>query len=562
MLKKLLSSSVQKQIVGVALTPGFGLEAVVYDRANNVVLNYGRKHVEYNFSTREIQDYLQFKGAFAELMDEMHIAPKTPVYIVLPNVYFDFIEVPQTLEAAEIKTALLSKAEEFYLFKKEEPVSGWCDVVNNSDSSQRRIAYSSFQQKTIDELKEIVGDMNTQLIGVESSFSATARGLYLTGQLDDLVLEHANWTIMFVNTNSYTLMNFEGKSLVDCSEVPIAIKSFSTEEAYGAVVSSSSQILGNFQSSKLFIVSQTDDICADVLKSQIQFDGEVVAIDSNKYSERPIVEVLQADDFSNANSMTLASLAASNFKSDFNLNLNVLADDPEASMGVYFTKNIFGMPIDVTRAFVMKAALALVVVFVIVFGSLIFLFNILKGQFENYASSASKEAQNLNNQINIESQEDSKVEIDLNAIIDEVAQMNVDALKFYDSLATDIPQNIWLTNYYNKEGNKIVVDGISDSIMSIYEYYKNLRAISPQSNIKLNELKVITNVDDSQQILKDLDINADTDRLYTFEIANISFDVNGIQTVQTEPGKSPFQDEDVIINSSFEVPAEQMKPAE
>mgnify|MGYP006873200310 CR=1 FL=1 len=113
MLKKLLSSSVQKQIVGVSLAPGIGLEAVIYDRNKNVVTNYGRKPVEYNFSTREIQDYVEFKAALVELMDEMGILPKTPIYLILPNVYFDFTDIPASLENYEVKAATLSKAEEF-----------------------------------------------------------------------------------------------------------------------------------------------------------------------------------------------------------------------------------------------------------------------------------------------------------------------------------------------------------------------------------------------------------------------------------------------------------------
>ena len=119
-----LSAGNQKQVVGIALTPGIGLEAVILDRNKSTILNYGQKKVEYNFSTREIQDYVQFKTALVELMDEMKIAPKSFVYLVLPNVYFDFLEIPPMISNPEIKTAILSKAEEFYIFKRDEPVSG------------------------------------------------------------------------------------------------------------------------------------------------------------------------------------------------------------------------------------------------------------------------------------------------------------------------------------------------------------------------------------------------------------------------------------------------------
>ena len=65
----------------------------------------------------------------------------------------------------------------------------------------------------------------------------------------------------------------------------------------------------------------------------------------------------------------------------------------------------------------------------------------------------------------------------MNMVIDEVAASNVNAINFYDSIATDIPKNVWLTRYYNQDGSKIAVRGIAASIVDIYEYYKNLRIV-------------------------------------------------------------------------------------
>ena len=506
-------------------------------------------------------------------MDEMGILPKTPIYLILPNVYFDFTDIPASLENYEVKAATLSKAEEFYMFKKEEPASGWCEVAPADASGQRRIAFSSFQLKTVDEIKEIVTDIGLQLVGIESSYSATARGLYLTGYVDSVILENASWTLMYVNTNSYTLLNFVGKDLVQCTEVPIAIKSFSTEEAYSAIASSSAQLLGENNSSKLFIVSQTDDICGAVLEQQINYDGEVVVIECNKYSKKPVVEVIKANDFSRANSLTLGALAASNIKTDFGLVLNVMADDPDASMGVYFTKKIFGYVVDVTQAFVMRAAIAIVILLCVIFGFIYAILAILDGQAQRFASDINREIKSIDTQINSESKADNRIEIDLASVVDEVAQMNVSAVNFYDSIASDIPKNVWLTKYYNKAGDKIVIQGISENIASIYEYYKNLKSVSPKSDIKLTELKVITATEEDDKALRNLNVNKDTDRLYSFEISNIMIGMEG-ENAQGQRANikelgniQPFErDEDgsniIIEGLSLETPSKQMKPAE
>ena len=77
MLSNLLSNGSQNHVVGLSVTPGIGLEAVILDRSTKAILKYGKRKLDYNFSTREITDYVQFKSALASLIDEMNIAPKT-----------------------------------------------------------------------------------------------------------------------------------------------------------------------------------------------------------------------------------------------------------------------------------------------------------------------------------------------------------------------------------------------------------------------------------------------------------------------------------------------------
>ncbi len=555
-----LSSGNQKQIVGIALTPGIGLEAVVLDKNKSAILNYGRKKVEYNFSTREIQDYVQFKTSIVELMDEMKIPPKSPVYLVLPNVYFDFLEIPPMISNPEIKTAILSKAEEFYIFKRDEPVSGWCEIVNTEGGSQKKLAYASFQKSAVDEIKEIISDIGLQLIGIESAYSATLRGLFVAGFISDVVIEEASWTAMLINTNSYTLFQMDGKNLIDYSEVPLAIKSFSMEEAYQAIVSSSSQLLSNFSSTNLYIISQTDEICAEVLKRQLQFDREIIAIDSNKYSKKPLMEVMTATDFNATNSITLAAIGAACIKTDLNLTLNVLQDDPNASMGVYFTTNILGNNVEVTSGFIDKLTILIIALCAIVFGALIGLMYFIDSQAQNSISDLSSQIQSVDAQINAENQTEKKEEIDMNMVIDEVAALNVSTISFYDSIATDIPKNIWLTKYYNKAGNQIAVRGIAESIVDIYEYYKNLRIVSPQSDIKLTELKVVTEdskTEEEDSVIKDLAIDKNSGRLYSFEISNTQIQFN--QKNENEEGPN---ENDIITRPTgdIEQPSSQMRP--
>ncbi len=579
MLNFLLQGN-QKQIVGLALTPGIGLEAVVLDnKSGKTIVNYGRKRVDYNFSQREIDKYPEFKAAFSELMDELKVSSQALVYIVLPNVYFNFIELAPSLDDAQIKTAVLSEAEEFYIFKREEPVSGWADV-SDPQSGTRKIAYSSIQRNAIEELKEMAADLGFSLAGIEGSYSATLRGLYITGALDDVILEQAPWTAMLIGTNSYTLFQFRGSILLNCNEVPLAIRSFSAEEAYEAIVSSSSQFLDTYPSQKLFIISQTDDISSEVLRNQMRFEGEVVTIDSNKFSKKPLLEVLAASDFNEANSLTLAAIGAAKIKTDFNLTLNALADDPTANTGVYLTTKLFGKQIDITSEFIKKAAILSVGACVIVFGAISGVCSVIDSSAQNKIGEISGEVQSIDTQIAALTKEDKKPAIDMTSIIDEIVGMNVSAINFYDSIATDIPKNVWLTQYYNQAGSKLAIRGIAQNIVDIYEYYKNLRFVSPQSDIKLTELKVVTDEFDNanKSYLSNITIDKDVDRLYSFEISNTQLQQaakdgqNPDQQGGLLDNMTPTieQNESVIIDKSsntqdpskakIEQPSAQMKP--
>ena len=155
-------------------------------------------------------------------------------------------------------------------------------------------------------------------------------------------------------------------------------------------------------------------------------------------------------------------------------------------------------------------------------------------------------------------------------VIDEVANDNVVAINFYDSISTDIPKNVWLTKYYNKQGSQLAIRGIAESIIDIYEYYKNLRIVSPQSDIKLTELKVITDPNgggegaDVDKFIHSLAIDKDVDRLYSFVISNTSF----LPETTTKDGKpEPTNEADIlsrppstVVEEAIEQPSGQMKP--
>ena len=130
----------KKQIVGLAVTPNIGLEALVFDKDSNNVVKYGQKFIEYNIASREIQDYNSLRSAIGDLFNELEIQKeKANVYLVLPNVHFGFrsIEDP-SIDSDAIESMILSDASESYLFKQSEPQSAFVDLNARTGANSKR----------------------------------------------------------------------------------------------------------------------------------------------------------------------------------------------------------------------------------------------------------------------------------------------------------------------------------------------------------------------------------------------------------------------------------------
>ena len=509
------AGTIHKQIIGISVTPNIGVEVIQTDRKSNQVIKYGRRFIEYNFSTREIQDYGAFKSAVIDLFNELDINAKSNVFLTLPNVHFDFMNLPLILPDDGINTAIASKAEESYIFKRVEPVSAWLDVNVNTNTETRHIIYSSFQKTAIDEIKDVFADIGSNLVGIESAYSAILRGIYFSNLCSQEIAENYSWNVLLINTNSYAIFSLVGARLVDYQEVPLAIKSFSYEEAYQAITTSVSQILPNYPAKKLLIVSQADDICAEVLKTQIIFDEKIETIDCNKYAKKPFVDVVPEITSKEASSITLSAIGAANCQmSDF-LVLNILGKGAAAQQTLYATfmfmdKEILVTP-DLIRgvSYVLSGIIALIIVALVGFSMLVSNMSAKElQQIKSRTTSIESEIKTLSSQDGF---------ADINSIINNIIYANKQAISFYDSLASDIPANVWLTYYYNQDGSKVAVEGISTTINDIYGYYKSLKVLSPQSSIKLNKLQVVTGPLDEIN----LDIN-DNQKIFNFEIANVA----------------------------------------
>lgn len=518
-----------KQIVGIAVTPNIGVEVMLIDKKEGKVIKYANRPLEYNSSIREIADYTAFKSAVLDMFEQLDINKKSNVFVVLPNVYFGFINLPLILGDEAISNALTSEVEQSYLFKRTDPVTTWWDVNVNTQTDNRYIVYTALQKEAVMRIKDVFEEIGSNLVGVESSYSAIIRGIDFVGLEKDAVSEGQSWNILLINQNSYAIFSLTGNRLIEYNEVPMALKSFSYEEAYAAITTSVQQILPNYPALKLLIISQTDDISAEVLSTQLHFDGDLEFLDCNKYTKTPFLPVSLSITPKVANTISLSCVGAACYGySNFPLDLNALGNKAGAvnASTLYFTITLFNKEILITPEFVRTMSMVIVGIVVVFFGIIILGLKIAVKKLDD--SIALMEQNISTSEVEINKLKNMDVGVDINAIIDKVNEQNKKTITAYDSISVDIPKKLWLTYYYSSNGDKIGLKGNAVGIEDIYGYFKSLKTLN-DATLRLNKLEILS--DASEDVSDPENFAQSGNRLYDFEISTAGF-VMGQNTLQ------------------------------
>ncbi len=527
-----ITGSEKKQIVGLAVTPNLGLEACVYNKDTDEILKYGKRALEYNIASKEIQDINAFRSAVADLFEELEISKdKSTIYLVLPNVHFGFRSLEDSaLDSEAIESMILSDATESYVFKQEEPISAWVDMNAKTGASSKYIAHSSLQRRVVDGIQDAVMDLGAAIAGIESSVTAIPRGIFLTKICDDVITNNENWDILLINPNGYAIFQMSGNRILDYTEVPFAIMSFEGEEVYAALSSSIAQYLPNYPAKKLVITSLTENVSARVLKDEIVFDHKIISVDSNKYGKASYMTLAPEVNEKDAASMSLSVLGACVPKAGSFATLNVLGDISYDGVVTYGTFSFHDREYDLTSVIVQRASMILSAAFLaltLICAFLLFGFGAI---FSGRVKSVTQKIENINKEIDTLN---SKLGVNISTLIRQINDNNKTAINYYDSLSSDIPTHVWLTYYINKDGKGVGIEGYSLNINDIYEYYKSLKILAPQSDIRLNKLEVFKeekeeNTTDADSLVLE---QSDKPQMYSFEISNTSytktFDENG-----------------------------------
>ncbi len=562
-----ISGADNRQIIGMTVTANLGLEACVYDKTTGQIEKYSRRPLEYNIASKEIQDMGMYRNVVSELLQDIGISKEAAdIYMVLPNVHFGFRSIQDpTVMDDEIESMILQDASESYIFKQEDPIANWTDINARKNTPEKYIAHSSFQRRVVDSIQDAIMDIGANIVGIETSTTAIPRGIALTGFVDELINTEENWNILLINPNGYAITQMSGNRILGYEEVPFAIMSYEGDEIYGALASAVKAKMPKFPFKKLIIVSLTDNVSAEQLKRYMFTGDEIIAVDSNVNGKKVIMPISQAVDPMLAQSMTMAVLGACVPKFAKMATLNYISDISYDGVIEYGTIPFGAGTLDITSVFVRRFCITATGIFLfllILLGGAAFG---MKSYFESQKSPISANVKKLDTEI---TELKSKLENGIDDVIKQIIADNKLAMNYYDSLSSDIPKDLWLTYYINEDGRNVGIEGYATDINDIYAYYRSLRNLAPQGNIKLNKLEVFKDEEEGAgnngdtSVLDTLTVDMDEQiRLFTFEISNMtyqkSFDKDG-NKVEGENGGQTGGDK---VNNAPAAPVNSSSPS-
>lgn len=529
--------------VGVAVSPGLGLEMIEVDRATGTVNKYAYKPLDYNNSTREITDYEQFRVALEELFEELHIPKRSNIVLSIPNVHFGMITLPVLLTDEAITNAIISEVEQSYIFKRQEPVVSWSEVFSNDSSENRTLAYTAIQKDSFEQIIGICAEVGCTLVGLENSFTSLFRALSYINVTKEQMKENASWNLMIIMQNNYSIISMNGKKIVDYYEEPLALKSFVDDEIYNAIKTSAQLTLAGLPANYLFIVSETDLVSAEVLSMKMSFEGSVSFLECNKFMQNELLPINLNILPKLALQITPEAIGVAVYTfCDFPLKLNIVKDQENVGFGGDGEEcpriNVGNLEVELTPDFIKKLT---IIIGSIVVAPILLLFimlnNVILPKEHSKLDQISQQIASLNTEIDKYKDSNQNNSFNINTVISNVLNQNKIKLSYYTAVGVSIPAKLWITKLQVSGQGKVDIQGQARDVKNIYTFYKNIKQLVNNSDVRLYKLELSSGSIDN--VISDIQNSYNT---YNFEITNMSeAELNPAPTNQQPNSNQPNQ---------------------
>lgn len=536
--------------IGISVSASNIIEMICIDKDQRMITKYACKELKYNNAIREIINYDDFASVVQELFKEIGVNPKDCYVILnLPNVHFSFVSLPLVLPDEQITNAISSDVEEMYLFKRHEPVVSWNTVTVNKDTEKRYVVYGAVQENTIQNIKDIFEELGVKLVAVETANSSMIKGIIYSRVLEEEFANNDTINILLISSNSYSVFCMQGKKLVDYYEEPLAIKSFSSDEVYVAISSAASNALENYPAQDLLIVSETNEVSAEILCHKINFEGNIKYLDRNMYADKSFMEISTSILPKYLPVISLEAVGAAAYTYDaYPLKFNFLLGTDEEESTV-ITLHIMGQDYEIARKALLNIGAIAGVAVLCILLLISFLIMLYDKKLYKEINMMSEEFVDVRSQITA-----TEISGDVNDIYNLTKDMSDKNQKDIDlvfGLGAEIPSDVYLTSFVCNSDGWVRIEGNSNSSESIYAYMKGLKNRYP--DIKMSQLQLAYS-----------DENA-TRSVYSFIIENAT-PVQNAQQPQDGEGGEPQQEQNGnnnqgLMNNMFPAQQAPQQPA-
>ena len=508
-----------KDTVYLSVTPGTGLELCLLDQQTRTVKAYAVRPLTYNETSRDIGDYETFKTAVGELFEELKINPKCNVVVNLPLVSLGTMSFPLLLADDAIATGITSEVEQTYIFRRMEPVVAWQDVnsASNAGSDTRKILYSAIQKATIDNISEALTSLGATLAGVEVSLASYLRALDFAGYTTAQMQENVTWNLMIISSTGYSLTSLVGKNVIDYYEEPLAIKTFEGDDIYNAIVASAQITLMSYPANYLYIISETDQVSAELLSTKIQGAGNIDFLENNSFKKQEVLPVsldILPDNVLKISLQAVGCAATniSNYPLKFNFLGNKISAPGEEPVSLTFGDKSF--EITPTAATNMAVLIAVIVAVPLLLLAYVFLPKVETEQ-QQKLDDVNVKIQEIDAQLKTMEGEKSKVTaFELKKEVEGVISSNRAKLMNYSALGQSIPETVWITYFMTQDNGLVDIKGESTNVEDIYLFFKNMKDSLINTKLRLQKLDMkAASVDDI--------ISSSEPSSYEFEITNM-----------------------------------------
>lgn len=231
---------------------------------------------EFDVASRQIGDRDHVMQTIRDLYTGNDIPLSTPAVLTLPSLYTREIDLPEEFGADELRFALTSEAERFYMFKKLEPHVEWFRL----DSG--KTVYSTLPEVEIQKYIKIFNELKIPLLGIEIGYLSALKGLASTGFLQQELESEELWCLTIISDNSLFFSLNKGSHIQVLSERLIS----SSEEDIDILLQEIRQDFDTFIEGtvfqKLVVIHNASCVsCDNILQAFSLHTGEVVAIEQN-----------------------------------------------------------------------------------------------------------------------------------------------------------------------------------------------------------------------------------------------------------------------------------------